>query len=307
MVNLAAVICKVAGVVVALAVLLDGCRLTAQQPVVTKAFAPTRFTVVDAGTAGKPDVILIPGLASSRAVWDAEAAKLAPNFRLHLVQVDGFAGQPAGANAGSTDVLPGIVEELHGYIAAKGMHPDVVGHSMGGLLTLMWAERYPGDVRRIVVVDSLPFYALLFNPAATPAAVKPIADGLKAQLMGATPEQFAAGSQQSAAQMVKDPTALKLIVASSTASDRGVFVEAMTEDMMTDVRADLPAVKAPTLVLYEHDPTLQMPNADSYEQIVVSSYKPLTTAKLVRVDDSRHFIMYDQPAKFDAAVEEFLR
>jgi pimeloyl-ACP methyl ester carboxylesterase len=27
---------------------------------------------------------------------------------------------------------------------------------------------------------------------------------------------------------------------------------------------------------------------------------------LVRVDDSRHFIMFDQPAKFDAAIDAFL-
>ncbi len=105
--------------------LLAGPQAHAQKPAGT--FVPTRFSVVDGGTAGKPDVILIPGLASSRAVWDAEAAKLAPNFRLHLVQVNGFAGQAAGANAGSTDVLPGIVEELHAYIAANRDAPGCGG------------------------------------------------------------------------------------------------------------------------------------------------------------------------------------
>jgi pimeloyl-ACP methyl ester carboxylesterase len=29
--------------------------------------------------------------------------------------------------------------------------------------------------------------------------------------------------------------------------------------------------------------------------------------KIVRIDGSRHFIMYDQPAKMDAAIEEFLK
>src|SRR5665213_2925589 len=106
-------------------------------------FVPTRFTVVDAGTVGKPDVVLIPGLSSSRAVWDAEAKLLAPNYRLHLVQVDGFAGAPAGPNAVGPLLAP-IVEELHGYIAAEGMHPVVVGHSLGGLLALMLADKYPG-------------------------------------------------------------------------------------------------------------------------------------------------------------------
>ena len=79
---------------------------------------------------GKPDVLLIPGLASSSSVWDAESKLLAPNYRLHVVQVDGFAGAPAGPNA-APGMLPGIVEELHQYIFAAGQHPVVIGHSPG--------------------------------------------------------------------------------------------------------------------------------------------------------------------------------
>jgi pimeloyl-ACP methyl ester carboxylesterase len=93
-------------------------------------FSPTRFTVTDNGTVNKPDVVLIPGLSSSKAVWDAEAKLLAPNYRLHIVQVGGFAGAPAGPNATGA-MLPGIVEELHQYIVAAKMHPVVMGHSLG--------------------------------------------------------------------------------------------------------------------------------------------------------------------------------
>ncbi len=42
-----------------------------------------------------PDVILIPGLASSREVWAGLATTLRQQYRLHLVQVAGFAGSPA--------------------------------------------------------------------------------------------------------------------------------------------------------------------------------------------------------------------
>ena len=295
-------------VLVVVGLVLAGLKLIAQGvgPART-AFVPTRFTVVDAGTVGKPDVVLLPGLSSSRAVWDAEAAKLAPNFRLHLVQVNGFAGQAAGANAGSTDLLPQLVEELHGYLAANGMHPDVVGHSLGGLLTLILAAKYPGDVHRLVIVDSLPFYALLFSPDATVATVKPYADTARAQMTGMTADQWAATQPMMAAQLVKDPAGQKAVAASSAGSDRSVVIEAMMEDLQTDVRPELASIKAPTLVLYEHDATLQQPNADAYAQTVEASYKGMPNVTLVRVDGSRHFIMYDQPAKFDAAVEAFLR
>ena len=223
------------------------------------------------------------------------------------MQVNGFAGQPAEANASGTDLLPAIVEELHGYIVAGGMHPVVIGHSMGGLMTLMLAEKHPTDVKKLVIVDALPFYALMFSPNVTVEAMKPQVAAMRGQMTAMTAEQFAAMQPMMAAQMSKDPAGQKQIAASSTATDRAVMIEAMTEDLQTDTRGGLAAVTAPALVLYEHDPTLQQPNADSYEQAMQSSYKPMPNVKLVRVDGSRHFIMFDQPAKFDAALEPFLR
>ena len=294
--------------IVVLALVIGGLRLISQTPVAgAKAFAPTRFTVVDAGTVGKPDVILLPGLASSRAVWDGEAAKLAPNFRLHLVQVDGFAGQPAGVNAGSTDVLGGIVEELHTYIVSNGMHPVLIGHSLGGTMTLMLLDRHPGDLQKAVIVDALPFLTALYNPAATVETSKPIADGIKAQVTGLPADQFAAFAQQSEGNMVKSPEMLKQVVASSVASDRAVFAEAMAEDMTTDLRGDVAKMTAPLLLLYPYDPTIQGADPAKVDAVYQAQYKGMPNAKLVRVEDSRHFIMYDQPVKFDAAVEAFLR
>ena len=272
----------------------------------TATFVPTRFTVVDAGTVGKPDVVLIPGLSSSRAVWDVEAKLLAPNYRLHLVQVDGFAGAPAGVNA-TGPILPGVVEELHGYIAAQGMHPVVIGHSLGGLLTLMLADKYPTDVRKMVIVDTLPFYAVLFNPDATVEATKPYADQMRQQMMAVPADQYAAMQGMIAAQLVKDPAGQKLVAASSGASDRAVVVEAMVEDMQTDLRGDVATIKVPTLVLYEYDSTMQQPDPATFEAAMKAGYQPMPNVTLVKVDGSRHFIMYDQPAKFDAAVEAFLK
>ena len=272
----------------------------------TAAFVPTRFTVVDEGTVGKPDVVLIPGLSSSRAVWDAEAKLLAPNYRLHLVQVDGFAGAPAGPNATGPMLAP-IVEELHGYIAASGMKPVVVGHSLGGLWALMLADKYPGDVRKMVIVDALPYYAVLFNPEATVETMKPMVDAMQQQMLAVPADQYAAMQGMIAAQLVKDPAAQKLVAASSATSERAVVVKAMGEDMQTDMRGDVAKIETPTLVLYEYDSTMQQPDPAMYEAAMKAGYKLMPHVTLEKVEGSRHFIMYDQPAKFDAAVEGFLK
>lgn len=269
-------------------------------------FVPTRFTVVDEGTVGKPDVVLIPGLGSSRAVWDDEAKLLAPNYRLHLVQVDGFAGAPVGGNAAGR-VLPGIVEELHGYIAAQGMHPVVVGHSMGGLLALLLADKYPGDVRKMVIVDTLPYYAVLFNPAATVDAVKPMAEGMKTQILATPADQFALMQQTVVPQLVNDRAGQAAVEAADEASDRTVFAESMYEDLLTDMRGEMGKIQTPAMVLFAVDASSKQPDPATYEATVREAYKPMPHVTLVRVDGSRHFIMYDQPVKFDAAVEGFLK
>jgi len=269
-------------------------------------FAPTRFTVTDEGTVGKPDVLLIPGLSSGRSVWDAEAKLLGPNYRLHLVQVDGFAGAPAGPNASGPVIAP-IVEELHGYIAVGGMHPVVIGHSLGGLLALMLADKYPADVRKMVIVDTLPYYAVIFSPDATVEAVKPQAEAMKAQLLGMPADQFAVMAPMMAAQMVKNPEGQKKVAASSIATDRAVMVNAMAEDLETDMRPEVAHIKTPTLMLFAVDTSAAQPDPAKYEAMVRGGYQPMPNVTLVKVDGSRHFIMYDQPEKFDAAVEGFLK
>ena len=269
-------------------------------------FSPTRFTVQDQGSVNKPDVILIPGLASSRAVWDVEAKFLAPNYRLHLVQIDGFAGAPAGANAAGP-ILPGVVEELHQYIVAGKLHPVVIGHSLGGLITLMLAAAHPEDVKKIVIVDSLPFYGLVFDPNATVEAVAPQAKMIRDQMLAMPADQFATMQPAIVKGMVKDEAGGKAVAASSIASDRTVLVNAMFEDLQTDIRPDMEKIKTPALLLYPVDASIPGIDLAKMDSLYKGAFASMPNVKLVRVDDSRHFIMYDQPAKLHAAVEEFLK
>jgi pimeloyl-ACP methyl ester carboxylesterase len=102
------------------------------------AFQPTRFSVTVEGTG--PDLILIPGLTSSRHVWDQAVASLGGHYRVHRIQIAGFGGEPARGNVSGPVLVP-TVEEIHAYIAASRLRrPMVAGHSIGGLMTLMLAQ-----------------------------------------------------------------------------------------------------------------------------------------------------------------------
>ena len=166
---------------------------------------------------------------------------------------------------------------------------------------------YPGDVRKMVIVDTLPFYAVLFNPAATVATVQPMAAGIKAHMVTMSAEEYAAGEQTMMAGMANSEAGKKAAFDSSIASDRAVVAEALYEDLMTDMRPEVAKIETPTLVLYEYDATSKMPDPTVYEGMVQAAYQPMPHVTLVRVEGSRHFIMYDQPVVFDADLQGFLK
>jgi pimeloyl-ACP methyl ester carboxylesterase len=296
--------------IITLLLILAGLMLL-QKPVFGQAIpaAPTRFSIVIQGVApGKgKDVILIPGLSSSREVYAAEAKLLAANYRLHLIQIAGFAGDPAGPNA-TGPVLAPVVEQLHQYIVNSHLQPvPVIGHSLGGLLGLMLAVAHPEDVQKLLIVDSLPFYALVFAPEATVDVVKPQATVMRDQMIAAPPDVYAAMANQTASYLVLNPDARNLVAANSIASDRTVMANAMYEDLTTDLRPQLATIKIPTTLLYPFDASAVGPDSTKIDAVYTSAYSTMPNIKIHRIDDSRHFIMYDQPAAFDKAVQAFLK
>jgi pimeloyl-ACP methyl ester carboxylesterase len=263
---------------------------------------PARFTVTVTGRG--PDVILIAGLASSGAVWDATARALAPTHRVHVVQVAGFAGAPASANA-EGPVLAPLVDALAAYAATLD-RPALVGHSLGGLAGIEIAARHPRALSRLLVVDALPFYALIFSPYATAETVMPQASALRDQLLDATDTAYAQMQSASVASLVKSEGERARVLEWALGSDRRVVATAMHEDLVDDARPRLPAIEVPVTIVYAYDPAMGRPPA-AVDELYGSAYSALANAKLRRIDGGYHFIMLDQPDAFAREVEHFLR
>jgi pimeloyl-ACP methyl ester carboxylesterase len=253
-----------------------------------------------------PDLIFVPGLSSSRETWKRTADRLRGRYRLHLVQVNGFAGAPALAN-GSGPVFEPTAEAIDAYIVSAHLAPATyVGHSLGGTIGLYLAEHHPEHLKKVMMVDALPFYGVLLGgPTATSASIKPMAEGIRMAMIASSPDAYAARSAQTIAFMVKDPEGIKEATAWGRVSDRAVVATAMSEDMQLDLRPGLPAIKTPMTLVYPFDTAMGQP-LDQWDGLYKGQYAPLTTLKFVRVDDSKHFVMFDQPAKFDAALDAFL-
>lgn len=258
----------------------------------SKIVSVDRFTVEVVGHG--PDVVLIPGLASSRATFRRTATALKDHYRLHLIQIDGFAGEAVGANANAPFFHP-VAESLSVYLKSLGRPVPVIGHSLGGTLGLAIAEGHPGLISRLMLVDTLPFYgALMGGPSATVETVRPIVAAMCSKPAEALPK---AASQGMAAQMVTAPADVDRLVGWMQASDPQVVVNAMTDDMLADLRPGLASVKIPVTVLHE----------TATKSAMESGFASLSGARLVEVTGAKHFIMDDQPGRFDAEVTAFLK
>lgn len=281
----------------------DHAHAAPQTPVAVSP-AAERMTVTVVGQG--PDVILIPGLASSGAVWDGTVKQLSATHRIHVVQVAGFAGAPVAGNAEGAVVGP-LVEAIDGYIKANGLKsPAVIGHSLGGFTGLLLAERHPESIGRLMIVDSLPFFSLLFSPAATPDMVRPQALQMRDAMAAMSAEAFASQQAMGAPRFVKSAEGQKQVIAWGGASSPSVVGRAMYDLLVTDARGDLAKVKAPTTLLYAYDAGTGMPAAAA-DKLFVDAYAGLPGLTARRIDDARHFIMLDQPQAFAQAVANFLQ
>lgn len=241
-----------------------------------------------------PDLVLIPGLASSRETWRRTAERLRGRYRVHLVQLAGFAGEPARGDV-STGVMEPATADIDAYLASLPRPPIVMGHSLGGTIGLALAERHPEHMSRLLIVDSLPFYGVLAGgPNATAESVRPIAEGFRGQMRGAMPEPMARAMMS---QMVTAPADVDRVVSWTLASDPRAVGGAMVEDMTLDLRPGLAAVRTPVTVLYE----------TQIKAMIETGYATLGPKTLVEVPGAKHFIMYDQPDAFDAQVDAFLK
>lgn len=265
-------------------------------------FASDRMSVQVIGSG--PDVVLIPGFASSREVWRHEAERLKGSRRVHLVQLAGFAGEPW--SHGDGPFLDPMIEELARYVREAGLErPAVIGHSMGGLTGLMLAQRHPELVGRVLSVDSLPFFSALYGSTATAETARPFAEQTAAAIRAMDDAAFRSGQVRTAITMSRDEATRAAMVEWSVASDRQAMAAAMRDVMTTDLRPGLAAMSTPVWAIYASDADGGAP-AGMADGLWAREYASLPGARLIRVDGSRHFIMADQPARFAGLVDQFL-
>jgi len=255
---------------------------------------------------GQP-MLLIPGLSNAAEVWDSTVEQFKGQYEMHTVTLPGFAGQPPLKD--TEDFLNQVRDQLLGYIKKQGWEkPIIVGHSLGGYVSMLMAIEQTELFEKIIRVDSVPFIPALTMPGATEESAKFMSGNMKAQMDGQTEEMNAANLDMILATMITDPENIKLAKQWGIDSDSATVSQAMYEMMTRDIRDEIAVIKSPTLVMgswiaYQ---VFGM-SRERLQQSYGAQYEAMPDQRLAVTDTGKHFIMWDDPEFYFATMADFLK
>ncbi len=262
---------------------------------------PTQVNYVEAGV-GAP-VVLIHGLAASLHDWDYLLPELdAAGWHSYALDLLGHGDSPKPDSR--TYKLKWVYKHLAQWIDSLGLDepPVLVGHSLGGYLSLRYALRHPERVRALVLTN--PFYRLSQLPSILRRTYR--RPTLNALVVGSAPEWiFRAivdltnsalgrngGSDLTLSESVRLQTALDY---KRTAP--GAF---NLPNTLRDLTPELPRLSKPTLVLWgDRDQTLA---PDSFPPLV----RTLPNARGQAISGG-HVPHQSNPTEYNRLVMEFLK
>lgn len=261
-------------------------------------FAQTKsypFEVLKTGK-GKQSIIFIPGFASSGEVWNETKTAFEKDFVCYTLTMSGFAGVKPQPNPS----FENWKNEIAAYIKENKIEkPIIIGHSMGGGLTLAIAADYPELIGKIVVVDALPCLAALTDPSFKSKENNDCSSTVN-QMTAMTETQFYDMQKQAMPRLLQDTSKLETVINWSVKSDRKTFAQMYCDFFNTDLRNKISTIKCPSLILLE-----------SYfinlKPAIEGQYKNLKTANFQYANKGLHFIMYDDTEWYLAQLNNFLK
>lgn len=240
------------------------------------------------------DLVLIHGWGMHGGVWQDVAAALAPDLRVHVVDLPGMGDSPPCRPGTLAQVMAQLVEALPGRAV-------VCGWSLGGQLAMRLALQHPERVERLVLVGATPRFVNGDDWQHGVAAA--VFREFAAQVMqdyAATMDRFLALQAFGGTASRELIRALRERFALKPAPDLETLQAALLMLLNTDLRGRLADLRQPVLVLHgERDTLAPLPAA----QWLAAQ---LPQARLEVIKGASHAPFLSHPAAFVARLRAFM-
>lgn len=240
---------------------------------------------------GRP-VILLHGWLGSWGLWQETMSHLGEYYRTYALDFWGFG---ESGKKRETYHVQDFVDLVDQFMDRLGIvQAPLVGHSMGGTVSLLVAIKFPQRANKVAVVgspihgSSLSFLLKLFG-------IQQVAYVVYHNMWG-----FRLFFRLLAPWYSKDPRWPQMMERDLSSTTLASFLQSIASLRRTDLRPDLHKIKIPILGMYGNKDVVVHP----------AQWKPLLEgiphAQVERFRAAGHFIMLDEPLPFSRTLKGFL-
>jgi pimeloyl-ACP methyl ester carboxylesterase len=248
---------------------------------------------------GRP-VLLLHGWLNSWSVWRQTVEFLGKEFRVYAIDFFGFGESDDEAGDFSVTNFSCLVEEFMNRLGI--VKAPLVGHSMGGTVSLTTALRVPEKVVKVVVVGS-PIEGSSLSPLLKTAALgawQPVVDSAPF-LFGPVQSGLKVFMRGYSRFLAKDSRALGNMLGSDIGKlSARSFLESIGTLRQTDLRPYISKLDMPVLGMYGKHDNIVHPNQGD----VLKQYLP--RSEIAWFHESGHFPMMDETERFHDTLRAFL-
>lgn len=258
------------------------------------------FHYLEWGEPGQPVILMLHGGGQQAHSWDFVSLPLSEHY--HILALDQRGHGDSDWAADGDYSIEAHQSDIDGFVAALGLQGfHLIGHSMGGRNSYVWASRHPGMLRSLVIVDTGPVAQArgrnrIQNFRELPDELDSF-DEFAARVQeytGRTREQTLGALQYSIRQRPDGKWSWKYDQLLRTPGRQG---PAWSEEQLW---AAVRKIDCPTLVTRGGDSDIFA------EETMRQMQEVIPDCAIVTIPDAGHLVAGDNPAAFLAAVRDFL-
>ena len=224
---------------------------------------------------GKP-LLFLHGWLGSWRYWVPTMVALSSSYRAYALDFWGFGDSDKNRTRYSID---SYVAQVALFMQQMGLpRLPLVGHGLGGIVALHFAERYPEQVEQ-VLLSNVPFTA----------------ENMNRTLLG-----FNGGDNPAARILGRRLNDYQEVALEAAKTDGDAVVSTLRSAAQEDLESLLEDLEIPVMLLYgSQDPLIQVPADEVMEELAEN-------VNVLLLEGVQHFPMLEDPSRFTRLVLNFL-
>src|ERR1700712_4223512 len=253
-----------------------------------------RFGYEAAGAADLPPLVLLHGIGGTARAWRGQLDAFGDRYRAIAWDMPGYDGSAPLRNVSIASLAAALKDFLLEVGAVK---PILVGHSIGGMIVQQLLVHDPIIAEYVVLAQTSPAFGRPdgdWQKEFLDARLGPLDRG----------ETMASLAPRVVADLIgdgADPAGIELACACMASVPEASYRAAMTSMLGFDLRKSLGQIRIPTLVISG----TKDKNAPAPMVKKMASFIP--NATYVELEGVGHLVALEQPAEFNAVLDDFLR